>query len=78
MNVKTIAKLALTQAPKSATMWLGVAWAALSFAPDLLNGVVGVVGPVTPELAARLAAASLMAARLRSLVKPLAEGALPH
>lgn len=70
------AKAMLNKALPSWTVWLSVAWAVVSGLPDVLVQVVGWFGEVTPELTAKVVAASLLVARFRSIAQPVIEGLL--
>ena len=69
-------KAILNKSLPSWTMWLGIIWAVISGLPDVMVTIVGWFGEVTPELTAKVVAASLMVARLRSIVQPVVEGLL--
>lgn len=70
------ARQMLNKALPSWTMWLGVVWAIVSGLPDVLTTVVGWFGEVTPDLTAKVVAASLLIARLRSIAGPVILGLL--
>ena len=70
------ARQMLNKALPSWTMWLGVVWAVISGLPDVLATVVGWFGEVTPEVTAKVVAASLLIARLRSIAGPVVLGLL--
>lgn len=69
-------KAMLNKALPSWTMWLGIIWAVISGLPDVLTTVVGWFGEVTPEVTAKVVAASLLVARLRSIAGPVILGLL--
>jgi len=73
----TMLKLFLSRAAPSWTIWFGIAWAVLSGLPDVLTTIVGWFGPATPEMTAKVVAITLVIARLRSLLAPLADGIKP-
>ncbi|CAB4130447.1 hypothetical protein UFOVP119_71 [uncultured Caudovirales phage] len=64
-------KAVLAKALPSWTIWTGIGWAVLSQLPDVLNTVVGWVGPASPALAAKVVAATMIVARLKSIVGPV-------
>lgn len=70
------AKAMLNKALPSWTIWLGIIWAVLSGLPDVLTQVIGWFGEVTPDLTAKVVAASLFIARLRSIIGPVILGLL--
>ena len=70
------ARAMLNRALPSWTVWLAVGWSVLSGLPELLNTIVGWFGPVTPDLTAKVVAASLFIARLRSIIGPVILGLL--
>lgn len=70
------ARAMLTKALPSWTVWLAAIWAVISGLPDVMTTVVGWFGEVTPELTAKVVAASLFVARLRSIVGPVILGLL--
>lgn len=70
------ARTILNKSLPSWTVWLSVAWAIMSGLPDVLVTVVSWFGDVTPEVTAKVVAASLLVARLRSIAGPVIMGLL--
>jgi hypothetical protein len=68
------AKTVVIKSVTSSTVWLGVAWAAISGLPDVLTTVTGWFGPATPEFTAQMVAVTMLIARLRSIIGPAMKG----